>query len=112
MQLPSASRARRPVVYHIMLAGRRHVTAASALVPDDRGPAVELDPSIVGGHGVILPIEPRKLRTLDEEGWVYAYPEVLDRRKPELRRTRVQRAPERSIGRRASDKGSRTVNPR
>ena len=88
------------------------MTAASVLVPDDRGPAVELDPAIVGGHGVILPIEARKLRTLDDEGWVYAYPEVLDRRNPEPRRTRVQRAPERSVGRRASDKGSRTVSPR
>jgi hypothetical protein len=104
--------ARRPVVYHIMLAGRRHVTAASQLIPADRGPAVELDPTIVGGHGVILAIEARKLRTLDEEGWVYAYPEVLDRRGPEPRRRRVQRAPERSIGRRASDKGFRTVSPR
>jgi hypothetical protein len=103
-------RARRPVVYHIMLAGRRHVTAASQLVPSERGPAVELDPAIVGSHGVILPIEGRKLRTLDEEGWVYAYPDLLDRRRSEPRRLRQQqRMPARGSGRRASDRGSRTV---
>lgn len=96
-----------------MIAGRRHVTAASQLVPADRGPAVELDPSIVGSHGVILPIEARKLRTLDEEGWVYAYPDVLDRRGTEPRRLHQhQRLPVRGTGRRASDKGSRTVSPR
>ena len=107
------SRARRPVVYHIMLAGRRHVTAASQLVPADVGPAVELDPSIVGCHGVILPIEGRKLRTLDEEGWVYAYPDLLDRRGAEpRRRLHKQRTPVRGAGRRASDRNSRTVSPR
>jgi hypothetical protein len=101
------------VVYHIMLAGRRHVTAASLLVPDGSGPAVELDPSIVRSHGVILPIEGRKLRTLDEEGWVYAYPDVLDRRGPDpRRRMHHQRHPARSSGRRTSDSGSRTVSPR
>jgi hypothetical protein len=101
------------VVYHIMLAGRRHVTAASLLVPDGSGPAVELDPSIVRSHGVILPIEGSKLRTLDEEGWVYAYPNVLDRRRQEPRRLRQQqRMPARGSGRRASDQGSRTVSPR
>jgi hypothetical protein len=106
-------RARRPVVYHIMLAGRRHVTAASQLVPSERGPAIELDPTIVGSHGVILPIEGRKLRTLDEDGWVYAYPDVLDRRGPEARRRmHHQRHPARTAGRRASDRESRTVSPR
>jgi hypothetical protein len=105
--------ARRPVVYHIMLAGRRHVTAASKLIPADIGPAVELDPAIVCSSGVVLPIEARKLRTLDEEGWVYAYPDVLDRRGQEPRRTRQQqKTPPRTIGRRSSDKGSRTVSPR
>src|SRR4051812_4743092 len=105
--------ARRPVVYHIMLAGRRHVTAASLLVPDGAGPAVELDPSIVQSHGVILPIEGRKLRTLDEDGWVYAYPDVLDRRRTDPRRRHhQQRMPARGSGRRASDRGSRTVSPR
>src|SRR3954466_7833388 len=95
----NALRARRPVVYHIMLAGRRHVTAASELVPDGGGPAVELDPTVVGSPGVVLPIEARKLRTLDEEGWVYAYPEVLDRRTPEPRRKhQQQKAPERTSG--------------
>ena len=111
--MQGCQRARRPVVYHIMLAGRRHVTAASQLVPDDRGPAVEFDPSIVGSHGVILPVEARKLRTLDEEGWVYAYPDLLDRRGPDPRRRHhQQRKPERGSGRRASDRGSRTVSPR
>ena len=111
--MQGGQRARRPVVYHIMIAGRRHVTAASQLVPDGSGPAVELDPTIVGCHGVILPIEGRKLRTLDEDGWVYAYPDVLDRRDPQPRRRRhQQRTPVRGMGRRASDRGSRTVNPR
>lgn len=111
--MQGGSRARRPVVYHIMLAGRRHVTAASQLVPDGRGPAVELDPTIVCAQGVILPIEGRKLRTLDEEGWVYAYPDVLDRRDPEPRRRRhQQRTPPRGVGRRSSDRSSRTVSPR
>jgi hypothetical protein len=97
----------------MMLAGRRHVTAASQLVPADAGPAVELDPTIVCSHGVVLPIEARKLRTLDEEGWVYAYPDVLDRRAGEPRRRRLQqRTPPRTIGRRSSDQGTRTVNPR
>ncbi len=111
----SSLRARRPVVYHIMLAGRRHVTAASQLVPDGGGPAVELDPTIVCSSGVVLPIEARKLRTLDEEGWVYAYPDLLDRRRVEPRRTsqQQQKAPRpRTAGRRSSDKGSRTVSPR
>ena len=96
-----------------MIAGRRHVTAASQLVPADRGPAVELDPSIVGSHGVILPIEARKLRTLDEEGWVFAYPDILDRRHPEVRRTRyVEKLAPRAPGRRQTDLRSRTVRPR
>jgi hypothetical protein len=97
-----------------MLAGRRHVTAASQLIPAEAGPAVELDPSIVGAQGVVLPIEPRKLRTLDEEGWVYAYPELLDRRRQEPRRRGQQHAtfPARGTGRRASDVNARTVSPR
>src|SRR3954471_16362499 len=98
--------ARRPVVYHIMLAGRRHVTAASLLVPDGAGPAVELDPSIVHSHGVILPIEGRKLRTLDEEGWVYAYRDGLARRRQDpRRRPHHQRTPARGSGRRAATGG-------
>lgn len=91
------------------------MTAASQLIPADCGPAVELDPTVVGSSGVVLPIEARKLRTLDEEGWVYAYPDVLDRRKPEPRRTRQQQKTpqrQRTTGRRSSDKGSRTVSPR
>ena len=102
---------RRSVVYHIMLAGRRHVAAASTLVRDGPRVAVQLDPEIVGRADVFLEIDPRKLRPLDEEGWVFGYPELVDRRRPTPRR-QMHRALSngmrpRGVGRRASDKDLR-----
>lgn len=105
--MPKAHAPRRSVVYHIMLSGRRHVAAASTLVMQGPRVAVQLDPDIVGREDVFLEIDPRKLRPLDEEGWVYGYPELVDRRHPEPRRTRHQAMPPRSPGRRASDKEAR-----
>ena len=100
-------KARRPVVYHIMRQGRRHVAAASTLVLRPEGLRVELDPEVVGQRGIFLPIEAAKLRTLDEEGWIYGYADVVDRRGPTPRRRRMQLRPPRSPGRRASDKHMR-----
>ena len=78
---------RRPVVYHIVGSGRRHVAAASELVTREGRIAVELDPDIVKAKGVFVEIDPEKLRKLDEEGWVsYGYPERVDRRQPAPRR--------------------------
>lgn len=99
---------RRSVVYHIMLAGGRHVAAASTLVRDGPRVAVQLDPEIVGRADIFLEIDPRKLRPLDEEGWVYGYPELVDRRRATPRRRmhgslRNGMRP-RSVGRRESDK--------
>ena len=93
---------RRPVVYHIMAAGRRHVSAASVLVLREKRVAVELDPQVVHAKGVFVEIDPRKLRTLDEEGWVFAYPELVDRRDLLPRRRNYQAAPRRGPGRRAA----------
>jgi hypothetical protein len=98
---------RRSVVYHIMLAGRRHVAAASTLVMDGPRVAVQLDPEIVGRSDVYLEIDPRKLRPLDEEGRVFGYPELVDRRDPQPRRRHHQALPPRSAGRRASDREAR-----
>ena len=53
---------RRPVVYHIIAAGRRHVSAASGLVMREGRVAVELDPEIVKTKGVFVEIDPRRLR--------------------------------------------------
>ena len=93
---------RRPIVYHIITAGIRQVSAASELVNRGGRIAVELDPDMVKAKGVFVEIDPRKLRTLDEEGWVFGYPELVDRRRPNGRRKRA--APSRSQGRRASDR--------
>ena len=93
---------RRPVVYHIITAGTRQVSAASELVNRGGRIAVELDPDMVKARGVFVEIDPRKLRTLDEEGWVFGYPELVDRRRPHTRRQKV--APQRTQGRRASDR--------
>ena len=98
---------RRPVVYHIISAGGRQVSAASELVNREGRIAVELDPEMVKAKGVFVEIDPRKLRTLDEEGWVFGYPELVDRRRARARRTKA--APSRSSGRRASDHQVRRV---
>jgi len=97
---------RRPIVYHIITAGRRQVSAASALVNREGRIAVELDPDMVKARGVFVEIDPKKLRTLDEEGWVFGYPELVDRRRPQARRkkppsrhARGRRAPDREVRR-------------
>ncbi len=94
---------RRPIVYHIIAAGRRQVSAASELVNREGRIAVELDPEMVRARGVFVEIDPKKLRTLDEEGWVFGYPELVDRRRALARRKRGA-APSRTQGRRASDR--------
>jgi len=93
---------RRPVVYHIINAGSRQVSAASELVNREGRIAVELDPDMVKARGVFVEIDPRKLRTLDEEGWVFGYPELVDRRRPQARRKKP--AAKRTTGRRATDR--------
>ena len=94
---------RRPKVYHIIGSGRRHVAAASDLVTRGNRVAVELDPDIVHTKGVFVEIDPDKLRKLDEEGWVYGYPERVDRRQPLPRRRTYTAEPPRTPGRRATD---------
>jgi hypothetical protein len=94
---------RRPKVYHIIGSGRRHVAAASELVTRGTRIAVELDPDIVHSKGVFVEIDPGKLRRLDDEGWVFGYPERVDRRQPYPRRQHYQSDPPRNAGRRASD---------
>ena len=101
---------RRPVVYHIIAAGRRHVSAASDLVVRERRVAVELDPQIVHATGVFVEIDPAKLRKLDEDGWVYGYPELVDRRATRPRRHAHAPSPPRGRGRRATDRGTRQVS--
>jgi hypothetical protein len=98
---------RRPVVYHIIAAGRRHVSAASGLVMREGRVAVELDPDVVHAQGVFVEINPAKLRKLDDEGWVFGYPELVDRRDSLPRRRNYQAAPPRSPGRRAADNETR-----
>jgi hypothetical protein len=98
---------RRPVVYHIIAVGRRHVSAASGLVVREGRVAVELDPEIVKAKGVFVEIDPRRLRKLDEEGWVFGYPELVDRRRMRPRRGKDSPSPPRGRGRRASDRGTR-----
>jgi len=94
---------RRPKVYHIIGSGRRHVAAASELVTREGRVAVELDPDIVRAKGIFVEIDPKKLRKLDDEGWVYGYPERVDRRQLLPRRRHYQAEPPRSPGRRATD---------
>jgi hypothetical protein len=97
---------RRPVVYHIISAGRRQVSAASELVSREGRVAVELDPEIVHAKGVFVEIDPARLRRLDEEGWVFGYPELVDRRR--LRPRRHDGPPSRGRGRRVTDRGVRS----
>lgn len=94
---------RRPKVYHIIGSGRRHVAAASELVTRGARIAVELDPDIVHTKGVFVEIDPGKLRKLDDDGWVFGYPERVDRRQPMPRRRHYQADPPRNPGRRESD---------
>ena len=98
---------RRPKVYHIIGSGRRHVAAASELVTREGRVAVELDPDIVKGRGIFVEIDPHKLRRLDDEGWVFGYPERVDRRQPLPRRRHYQAEPVRTPGRRATDRDRR-----
>jgi len=98
---------RRPVVYHIISAGRRQVSAASDLVMHERRIAVELDPDIVKSKGVFVEIDPRKLRTLDDDGWVFGYPDLVDRRGMQARRNKAP--PSRMRGRRATDAATRRI---
>ncbi|HUQ74988.1 MAG TPA: hypothetical protein VM183_09700 [Burkholderiales bacterium] len=98
---------RRPKVYHIIGSGRRHVAAASELVTHRGRIAVELDPDVVRTKGIFVEIDPHKLRKLDEEGWVFGYPERVDRRQADPRRLQFQSTPARGPGRRASDHNRR-----
>lgn len=99
---------RRPKVYHIIGSGRRHVAAASELVTRAGRIAVELDPEIVHSRGVFVEIDPQKLHKLDEEGWVFGYPERVDRRQQQPRRRVHQPQPPRSRGRRSTDTNLRS----
>jgi hypothetical protein len=98
---------RRPVVYHIISAGKRQVSAASGLVMREGRVAVELDPEIVKSKGVFVEIDPEKLRKLDEEGWVFGYPELVDRRAGYPRRQVYSANPPRTPGRRSIDRENR-----
>ena len=92
---------RRPVVYHIISAGRRQVSAASELVSREGRVAVELDPEVVHAKGVFVEIDPARLRRLDEDGWVFGYAELVDRRS--LSQRRHDGPPSRMRGRRTTD---------
>ena len=98
---------RRPVVYHIIAQGRRQVSAASTLVVREGRVAVELDPAMVHAKGVFVQIDAAKLRKLDEEGWVYGYPELVDRRRRPSRRGRERYSAAPSRGRRRADHETR-----
>ena len=98
---------RRPVVYHIISTGRRQVSTASELVVRGGRVAVELDPEVVHAKGVFVELDPGKLRRLDEEGWVFGYPELLDRRRVPSRRRRERYAEPPSRGRRKADRETR-----
>jgi len=63
----------------------------------------------VHAKGVFVEIDPRKLRTLDEDGWVFAYPELVDRRDSLPRRRHYQASPPRGPGRRAADSETRRL---
>jgi hypothetical protein len=97
----------RPVVYHIISAGRRQVSAASTLVVREGRIAVELDPDVVHAKGVFVELDPAKLRTLDEEGRVFGYPELLDRRRTPSRRRRERYSSDPERGRRQADREAR-----
>jgi hypothetical protein len=98
---------RRPVVYHIISAGRKQVSAASTLVVREGRIAVELDPDVVHAKGVFVELDPAKLRKLDEEGAIYGYPELLDRRRVASRRRRERYSSTPARGRRRADHQAR-----
>jgi hypothetical protein len=98
---------RKPVVYHIISEGRRQVSAASTLVVRAGRVAVELDPEMVKARGVFVEIDPAKLRKLDEEGLVFGYPELVDRRGTSSRRRRERYSGAPSSGRRKVDRETR-----
>jgi hypothetical protein len=97
----------RPVVYHIINAGRKQVSAASALVVREGRIAVELDPEVVRAKGVFVELDPAKLRKLDEEGRVFGYPELLDRRRTPARRAKERYSSTAARGRRKVDRETR-----
>ena len=98
---------RKPVVYHIIREGRRQVSAASTLVVREGRIAVELDPQMVHAKGVFVEIDPGKLRKLDDDGWVYGYPDLVDRRRVASRRRRERYVGATSRGRRKVDHETR-----
>ena len=98
---------RRPVVYHIISTGRRQVSTASALVEREGRVAVELDPDVVHAKGVFVELDPGKLRKLDEEGRVFGYPELVDRRRTPSRRRRERYSGAPNCGRRKVDRETR-----
>ena len=97
----------RPVVYHIISAGRRQVSAASKLVVREGRIAVELDPDVVHAKGVFVELDPARLHKLDEEGRVFGYPELLDRRRTPSRRRRERYSSTQARGRRQADREAR-----
>ena len=98
---------RRPLVYHIISAGRKQVSTASTLVVREGRIAVELDPDVVHAKGVFVELDPAKLRKLDEEGAVFGYPELLDRRRTPSRRHRERYSSASACGRRQTDRETR-----
>ena len=52
---------RRPVVYHIINAGRRPMATASELITEGKRVAVELAPEVVGTRGVFVYGEPLRV---------------------------------------------------
>lgn len=100
---------RRPVVYHIISAGRKQVSTASILVVREGRIAVELDPDVVQARGVFVELDPAKLRKLDEEGAVFGYPELLDRRRIASRRRRERYSSMPARGRRKADRETKRL---
>ena len=100
---------RRPVVYHIISAGRKQVSTASTLVVREGRIAVELDPDAVHARGVFVELDPAKLCKLDEEGAVYGYPELLDRRRIPSRRHRERYSSAPARGRRKADRETKRL---
>ena len=100
---------RRPVVYHIISAGRKQVSTASTLVVHEGRIAVELDPDVVHARGVFVELDPAKLCKLDEEGSVFGYPELLDRRRTPSRRHKERYSSGQERGRRQADRETRRL---
>ena len=100
---------RRPVVYHIISAGRKQVSTASALVVREGRIAVELDPDVVHAKGVFVELDPAKLCRLDEEGSVFGYPELLDRRRVASRRHKERYSSTPARGRRKADRETKRL---